>query len=118
MKKTAIIVLLAFMAGCINYSEKEIADVSKHQELLFFPNNKTPNSYRLNIVAKTDGKFNIKVLQGRVNSERKDTLDSYDLPSGTVDTLYKREWYADTLFLLYTPKTVKTGVIKLKYSID
>ena len=110
--------IIAFSTSCTHYSKKEIVDVSRKQELLIFPNNKTPTGYQLNVFAETDGEFKLQFLQRRWNSEKKDTISSFDLSGGKIDKSFKGDWYADTLFLLYTPKTVKAGVIKLKYSID
>ena len=68
MKKNILICsILAFMVSCTYYSEKEIVDVSQKQELLIFPNNKTPTGYQLNVFAETDGEFKLQFLQRNEN---------------------------------------------------
>lgn len=119
MKKIALffLAIIIWGFGCTHYSEKDILNVSQKQEFLLLANKKLPEWFNLKIIAETDGEFRLQMLQKRFTSEKKDTIGVYDL-RGKVDTAYWGDWYADTLYLLYTPKTVKTGVIKLKYSID
>ena len=71
LKMLILFSIIAFSTSCTHYSKKEIVDVSRKQELLIFPNNKTPTGYQLNVFAETDGEFKLQFLQRRWNSEKK-----------------------------------------------
>ena len=106
-----------FNISCVNYSEIEISDASQYHNILLLSESPNPNRYKMELSGNTDGDFTLLLMQSRYPVDKKDTLSTFFVKKGIIDTVFWDDWYGDTLFLSYLPHNVQNGSLKIKYII-
>ena len=110
----AAVAVLVVPAACVAYLHfpqwERVADVSMVSELVLHPRAHQNMVYGVDIYVygQIEGTAELVVLEaGKPYRVLK--------LSGTVDTRFRGDWYADELILTYKPVHVAGGTLKLRY---
>jgi len=111
MKNSLSFILLILLAGCDVVSRSHVlADVTKSEVITLMkkPRQGAIHSFSITGTGNIEGSAEISLM---LNGKPYKTEILY----GRVDFQWSGDWYSDEARIIYTPKSVSGGNLKLKY---